>query len=201
MDFKSQYFPLIHDIQNSIQVIRGYGELFMDTRAGEDRQVVEQELKHLSQMVPRLTGVMKQNEYTESQVLVSAYSVVKKVFMRESLMHKSNIYSVCTKTRNEFLFINVWLNSFEELLKIVMKNAFKYTPLKGEIHVKIYLKGEFVNIFIENNRSRIIKSIGMGHGLEIAQDIIVRHGGRLKTKINKKKNFECIISVPKFINC
>ncbi|MBI4763618.1 MAG: HAMP domain-containing histidine kinase [Deltaproteobacteria bacterium] len=97
-------------------------------------------------------------------------------------------------------------------LLTVLDNAFKFTPEKGQIHIRMKPQSDWLEISIVNSFERIpeeelslifvpfhrakpYRAGGSGLGLAIAKKIIERHGGMIGA-YNAEKGLEIKISLP-----
>ena len=95
----------------------------------------------------------------------------------------------------------------------ILENAAKFTSEKGQIHIRMHPKSDFLEISITNtfekipeeelsrifvpfHRAKPFKAGGSGLGLAIAKKIIDRHGGTIGA-YNAEKGFEIRISLPR----
>jgi len=95
----------------------------------------------------------------------------------------------------------------------ILDNAAKFTPEKGQLHVRMQPlsdsleismtntfekipEAELSRIFVPFHRANLSKAGGSGLGLAIAKKIVDRHGGTIGA-LNAEKGFEIKISLPR----
>lgn len=113
-------------------------------------------------------------------------------------------------------------DKIERVMLNLLSNAIKFTPIGGEIFVKLFDKGDFIMISVKDNGVGIPKNIqkkifekfnqgncssygksqGSGIGLFIVKSFIEAHGGNIKVDSKMNKGSEFIIELPqKVLEC
>jgi two-component system phosphate regulon sensor histidine kinase PhoR len=105
---------------------------------------------------------------------------------------------------------------FEQVMHNLFDNAFKYTPLEGQIRVRTARVGEQIEITVEDNgagipqedlphvfdrfyrvdKARSRKYGGTGLGLSIVKHIVNLHGGTVRAESTLQMSTRIIISLP-----
>lgn len=105
---------------------------------------------------------------------------------------------------------------FEQVMHNLFDNAFKYTPLEGQIRVRTARLGEQIEITVEDNgagipqddlphvfdrfyrvdKARSRKYGGTGLGLSIVKHIVNLHGGTVRAESTLQMSTRIIISLP-----
>ena len=105
---------------------------------------------------------------------------------------------------------------FEQVMHNLFDNAFKYTPLEGQIRVRTARVGDQIEITVEDNgagipqddlphvfdrfyrvdKARSRKYGGTGLGLSIVKQIVTLHGGTVRAESTLQMSTRIIISLP-----
>lgn len=114
-------------------------------------------------------------------------------------------------------FIRVDRFRFEQVMHNLFDNAFKYTPIEGQIRVRALVVGDHIDISVEDNgagipqedlphifkrfyrvdKARSRKYGGTGLGLSIVKHIIALHGGTVRAESTLQMSTRIIISLPR----
>jgi two-component system phosphate regulon sensor histidine kinase PhoR len=106
---------------------------------------------------------------------------------------------------------------FEQVMHNLIDNAFKYTPIEGQIRVRALNVGDHIEISVEDNgagipqedlphifdrfyrvdKARSRKYGGTGLGLSIVKHIITLHGGTVRAESTLQMSTRIIISLPR----
>ncbi len=183
---------LSHEIRTPLSVIKGSGELLLET--GYDRETVEEILRKASEIEEVLKGLKKLFEGSKGFPLVNlrllAYEVVS--FFKKKAEEKGlNLVwelSDATVSAEPLLF--------KQLLRNLLDNAVKFTD-EGE--VKVLLSKDFLKVkdtgrgIPEGLRDRVFEKYfkgergGQGIGLSVVKEIVKFHGWNLELESEEGK--------------
>ena len=113
----------------------------------------------------------------------------------------------------------LWVDRFrfEQVMHNLFDNAFKYTPLEGQIRVRVVGGPDRVELSVEDNgagipeedlphvferfyrvdKARSRKYGGTGLGLSIVKHIVTLHGGTVRAESTLQMSTRIIISLPR----
>ena len=117
-------------------------------------------------------------------------------------------------------FIRVDRFRFEQVMHNLFDNAFKYTPIEGQIRVRASVVKDHIDISVEDNgagipqedlphiferfyrvdKARSRKYGGTGLGLSIVKQIVALHGGTVRAESTLQMSTRVIISLPRVVD-
>ncbi|WP_457642414.1 sensor histidine kinase [Persephonella sp.] len=136
----------------------------------------------------------------------TSLKMIKKLSERKEEIKSVNIKHILTEIislfeenlKNKKVYLNlkdfyIKMDSFdaENIFHCIIENAVKYSDKK--IYIKTCVRRNICYVFIRNDISEISK--GSGIGLKIAEFLISKYGGEIKTKV--KKNYFTVVKLKK----
>ena len=202
-----------HQIQQPLSIIRGYVELALPSPSEEYKNIIDQELVNLMELTQKLLK-FAQTEFGLQKLnlkKVEAVNFLHKIYHQFEQNNKTHKFDFQVPKGKKF-FIKIDEKEFEDAIRILLENAFKYVPERRSIELGIksrhdqfiiYVKDEGEGISDEN-KEKIFdhffrgceKSHGTGLGLWIAQNIIQQHGGRIEVQSKKGNGTQFAIELP-----
>jgi len=221
---KDKFFSIIaHDLRSQFSVIRGFSELLTtkDKLTEPERQKIIDSLHASSQN--GLTLLEDLLEWSRSQLN-------KVEFMPEKLSLSALVDNVLLVVRNQAVLkqieivININHNHhvivdkrmMNTVLRNLLENAIKFTPIGGQIMISATIKKNNNIISVKDNGVGMPKDIieklfridhkhstqgtekekGTGLGLILVREFIEKHGGNISVESELDKGSEFIISIP-----
>ena len=196
-----------HELRTPIAVIQGYTGMLQ--RWGKtDKAVLDegitaiaQETESMKELVERLlflarhdkkTLMLEMEDFDALEVLSSLHREAQMI----SPAHQFLLQPVCHAP------LHGDKGMVKQLLRILLDNAIKYTPVSGTITLGMQVQGQecvfsvtdtgsgiskeemprIFDRFYRSDKARKLQSSGHGLGLSIARIIVVAHGGRLSVR-------------------
>jgi len=197
-----------HQMQHPIGILRGYLDLFFQNPNKKDKKIIESELDHLSDLIGQF---LRLSRLESEQVKIRRERVEFVEFVRGVLLdfsEKIKNRNFKFKSNTKKMFIAIDRQTIEELLRILLENAVKYTDDGGKIEVEVRDDATEVKLFVRDDGRGIescdLQSVflpffrasssrdtpGSGLGLSIAKKIVECHGGKISVG-SEKKNGTC----------
>lgn len=209
-----------HELKTPLTVISSYAKMlerFGRTRSNlldEGITAISDEtlrMKYLTEQFLSFTQVSKEDE-TENKEYIPVVHLVNDVSKRLEKAFNRKI-DVSTDGTNPHIYINT--QSFEQLIKIFLDNAYKYSQESIEVNISKDAEKVFVEIrdrgigipqaelnqiferFYRVDKARARKTGGSGLGLAIAKTLADKNGIEIKvdSELNKGTTFTLIIDM------
>ncbi len=214
-----------HELKTPLTVMKVYTN-FLSKRvkienedAKEALTVIENEIVKMQSLVQNLLDVaMTTNNYQMDYAKININNLTKELVKAMQPIYKRNIAVVNSESMNPTVELDCSL--FKQLLIIILDNSIKYS--KDDIEIMIRKKETDVQICISDlgpgvspehleqifdrfyrvDESRTKAIGGTGLGLNIAQNIVKMHNGRIYAQNNDPHGLKIIIELPltKLIN-
>ncbi|SEO12303.1 Two component regulator propeller [Mucilaginibacter gossypiicola] len=209
---KVDFFTKVsHEIRTPLSLILGPIEKIIEQAA--ESPIIEKQLALVKQSTDRLLRLVnelldfRKVESGHLQLNVGEYDIVKfcrQVFDPFEQLATANNINYQFKTAVDSAYFYFDYQQFEKVLYNVLSNAFKFTPIGGEITLTIEPGQENINIIIADNGTGISaealphvftnfyqdnptpKSQGWGIGLALAKNIIELHKGDITAQSTPK---------------
>lgn len=195
-----------HELRTPLTAMRSEIEVALRDKsftAKESKALLNSNLEEVDKMQKLTNYLLALNRYESGAVnltknKVNIAEIAKKVIERHTAAAKKKNIVLTSKLEDVFIYANE--TSLEELISILIDNAIKYTPNKGEVAVSIKDKkrkriieikdtgigikaSEIPYIFnrfyrADSSRSKT-QAEGYGLGLSIAKSIVDLHNGQI----------------------
>lgn len=198
-----------HELKTPLTSMKGYMDLIFDLKNTSNHQVqnyivkANRQVEKLIRLVNDLLDVNKLQagpvelnfEYLELNEIISD-SV-------EEIQTTTTTHHIHLEKTPEEIFVHVDRLRMEQAISNILSNAVKYSPDADKVDVKVEVKGTDVKVSIEDygigvaqKDTRLIfdrfyranknsnKFYGLGLGLYITSNIIMRHGGKIGVENN-----------------
>jgi signal transduction histidine kinase len=206
-NFKEFLFHSLHQIQNSVQLMRIKWDL---SDNGKDKKYVEgikQQLRYLSLYMQKLSDVYDRKS---PRIILDVVSMTRKV-CAEFLPLASHEFE--KNLPRKILLVKAKPFLLEETLRMILENAVKFTPEGEKIHLKLSKSEDFIIVCLKNTgvgikdseRERIFEEhyqvdankSGVGLGLYLVKKIIALHDGSVEVHSDGDSFFEIVITLPR----
>lgn len=212
-DFLEENFPhFIHQLQNTVQLMLLNWELFREEKNETHLEEIKQQIDYADQLFSKIsTDPLTAQGVGKRLIKVEIQSLLTKIFTEFS--ERAPTQTLSFKKEGPSLLIGLDIFYFEEVLRLLLENAIKYTPENEKITLKLSQDEENILIILKNTGIGITKTLqekifkpfsrgnhqksGMGIGLTIAQKIVQLHGGTLKVDSDERSFVSFLISLPK----
>lgn len=208
-NFKEFLFHSLHQIQNSVQLIRVKWDL---SHEGKDKEYVDgikRQLRYLSLYLQKLSDVY---DARAPMVILDVVSLSRKVCSEFLPLHSHDFKRSFPR---KILLVRSRAFLLEEALRMILENAIKYTPKGEQLFLKLSADEDFVVIRLKNTGVGIKESEcrrifeehyqvdddkpGIGLGLHLTKKIIALHDGIVEVDSDENSFFEIIIKLPKVV--
>ncbi len=211
-----------HELRTPISVIQGYANL-LDRWGKDDKETMQEsidaikvETQNMKELVEHLLFLARgDNETIHFQNEIFDVCDVIDEIVRETKMIDPNHCFEIDLARHAYLDADRQL--IKQAMRILIDNSMKYTPIGGNIVLRITLEDGFVRILVQDSgigiasedlpyifdrfyrsdESRARKTGGSGLGLSIAKWIIERHGGHFEVLSRLDVGTRIICNFPK----
>ncbi len=214
---KEHISSIFHRMQTSLSIIAGYADLIcLDPQDENNRNTLHQEIKYLSSLFTRIQNANAlQNQENQSYQKVSITSFIKNIYEKFSSINKHHEFSFSSEIQHE-IFVKILPTECEEITRILLDNAFKYTLPKNKIKITLSLSDKNVIVSIRNEgvgisredqkyifdmffRGKIEnKVLGWGIGLSIAKSFADLQGLTLEVQSDEKSYVDFLLAIPNY---
>jgi PAS domain S-box-containing protein len=206
---------IAHSLSNPLNIISGNADyLLLNKKEGESQF---EELKTILDEVERITKSIRQllnfsrpikankQQYNINDIIENVVSNCKYLKGDKRISFKKNL-------QKDLKEINFDKLQMEEVFSNLVANSIQAIAKEGEIRVKTFANGKFVNVEISDDGAGIPKENiekifqpffsskeygkGTGLGLSIARKIVTEHNGEIKVKSIPAKGTTFTISLP-----
>lgn len=213
-----------HELRGPITVIRGYLDVLEDELTGVLQDDQHELFRRLTVSANRLSGyinnILNTSRYDRRHLNIrlvedSLAAIYETLSDDMQLRASSQSRLLSVQIPNDLPTIAADRTSLGEVIGNLIDNAIKYSNEGGAINVTAEVKGEFVELSIEDHgigmpgnvvsnlfqkfyrshRSRETVA-GTGIGLYISKGIIESHGGRIGVRSEEGKGSTFIVSIP-----
>lgn len=206
-----------HEIKTPLATIDAdLAVLEMDGIQNEWTQDIQAQTKRLARLTNDLIFLSKMQEVRKSENLVDIdmsklVSEVANSFDSRAKMEEKTF----KKSIDDNVHIKGTSQEMEQLVSILMDNAFKYSPVQGEICISLHSKGKKIELVVYNTCESILKENlphlfdrfyradeshnsktgGYGIGLSIVQAIVQSHKGKIQATTNDEKSLKITVEI------
>ncbi len=210
---KLEFFTNIsHEFRTPLTLILGPLQQILENYTGssqmfEKLKVIHSNGKHLRLLIDRLMNFRKY-EHKLVKIKVSESNIVeflKEIYLSFYEYAKNGEYEYNFYTSSDEIMLFFDAEKLESVFFNLISNAFKYTPYKGKITIRIFEESDKVVISIEDNGIGIPEKYcnkiferffelqtsnnneyknGTGIGLAIAKNVVELHKGKIGVKSN-----------------
>lgn len=214
-NFFEEKFPyFIHQLQNAVQLMMLNWEFFRENKEEQHLEEIKEQIDYIERLFSKLNKTsyyLKKNSNKDFFIKVEFKSLLKKVY-GEFLKRKVSFdFSLELPAKELFVFVDVFY--MQEVVRILLENAVKYTPEGEKITLKLSENEGNIEINLTNTGIGVKKKLqekifnpfergkskkkGLGLGLNIAQKIIQIHKGKIFVKSDEKSYVSFVILLPK----
>ncbi|MGM0502963.1 MAG: sensor histidine kinase [Bacillota bacterium] len=195
-----------HELRTPISIIQGYIDL-LDRWGTENEEVltesitaIQEETVSMKEMLEQLLFLARndKSDYKFNKEQIKLEELITEVYTEMELVAQQQL----KLNRLDSATINADVKSIKQLLRIVIDNSIKYTPLEGDISIEVVQLNEWVEIKIQDTgcgippaeldkiftrfyrveESRTRDTGGAGLGLAIAKWIVKEHQGTIEAE-------------------
>lgn len=192
---------ITHELKTPLAVIHSYAECLQENVVPEKREqylsVILEETRHMDAMVLQMLDLsrLEAGKVRLASDTVSLEQLTRQIFDRFAIMIEEKQLRVHWVVPTEIL-ITADEGRITQAVTNLVSNAVKYTPIGGEITVKIFVKDRAVHFYISNTANPLSDEAlekvwdsfyradpsrtepGTGLGLALVKSIIQLHGGQ-----------------------
>lgn len=206
-DYRSSFVSNVsHELRTPMTIIGGFVEGIIDGTIAEDEQqkylgIVLSEIRRLSRLVTDLLETSRLESGTMKLVMLPFD--INELLRKGIISYEQAITDKKIDVEIELMYEQIFVNGAEDsIYRVVMNlmdNAIKFTPDGGVIKIKSVVKGQKVEVSIENSgdgiserdlghiwerfyktdKSRSMDKRGVGLGLYLVKTIINQHNNRI----------------------
>jgi signal transduction histidine kinase len=210
-----------HELRTPIAVIQGYVNL-LGRWGKDDREVLEESIDAIKSETENMKKLLEQLLFLARGDNIS-YQLEKKEFelseLIEDIVKETKLIDQ-THEIEYFFDQNTWIYAdpklIKQMLRILMDNSIKFTPVNGKIriasekynnHVVIRVEDSGIGIpkedipyifdrFYRSDKSRTKATGGAGLGLSIAKWVVESHNGNIEVESQLEKGTKMIVKLP-----
>ena len=222
---KDKFFSIIaHDLKNPFNIILGYSQLLIKNMDHMDSAVIQKNIKSILKSAEN-TFVLLQNllEWSRSQTGRTSYNpqVISLSLLidtaRESTVYmaeQKNITLTTEMDSNVSMFVDK--DMINTVIRNLITNAIKFTPVGGTIKLKTQAHDDNVTITVVDTGTGMEKSMvdklfrinekvslpgtnnepGTGLGLILCKEYIDKHGGSITVESEVGKGSSFTVTIP-----
>jgi len=208
-----------HDFKTPVSLIMSSTESLLERETGKKPQeyaLIHNNSKRLLRMINELLDFkrVESNKFRLQVIKTNIYDFLHSIFLDFEYEAENNKidFKITTNTKDTHLFIDQ--NLFDNIFFNLFSNAFKFTPIGGNISVdlKEEEKGVYISIkdsgigIIESEKEKIFqqffqgsnnKQTSSGVGLYLAKEYSKLHGGDVEVFSEEGKGAEFRLFIPK----
>ena len=208
-----------HDFKTPVSLIMSSTESLLERETGKKPQeyaLIHNNSKRLLRMINELLDFkrVESNKFRLQVMKTNIYDFLHSIFLDFEYEAENNKidFKITTNTKDTHLFIDQ--NLFDNIFFNLFSNAFKFTPIGGNISVdlKEEEKGVYISIkdsgigIIESEKEKIFqqffqgsnnKQTSSGVGLYLAKEYSKLHGGDVEVFSEEGKGAEFRLFIPK----
>lgn len=213
-----------HELRTPLSVIDGYANL-LDRWGKEEPEVrdeaiqaIKNETSSMKNLIEKLLMISRMDYGTQTveRTEVDVQELIREVVEETMVMEEHTPTFVGNEGTVKAKLDRLMM---KELLRILMDNALKYTPVTGTISIKAYDEPSSVQVEIEDtgcgispvhlphlfdsfyraDDSRTRRTGGTGLGLAIAKKIVQMHGGEIQVLSELGEGTKFLIVLPKIV--
>ncbi|QZY56400.1 ATP-binding protein [Crassaminicella profunda] len=210
-----------HELRTPIAVIQGYINL-LDRWGKDDREVLEESIDAIKSETENMKRLLEQLLFL-ARGDNESYKLEKQEFRLSELIEDiiketkliDQIHEIeCFVDQDTWIYADSKL--IKQMLRILMDNSIKFTPVNGKIriasekynnHVVIRVEDSGIGIpkedipyifdrFYRSDKSRTKATGGAGLGLSIAKWIVESHNGNIEVESQLEKGTKMIVKLP-----
>ncbi len=224
---KLEFFTNVsHEFRTPLTLILGpLNQILQDYKGSSSNYkkllVVENSAKHLLQLINRLMDFRKleKNLFKLEAAEGNIIKFLREIYLSFSEFAKDGDYEYHFHTTDDEILVYYDRYKLERVFFNLLSNAFRYTPKKGNIAIRVQKNDNSIFISIEdsgigiskenqekifdrffevnsNNISNENFNKGTGIGLSIAKNIVHLHKGKITVKDNKEKGSIFTVEIP-----
>ncbi|WP_420582293.1 two-component regulator propeller domain-containing protein [Reichenbachiella sp.] len=227
---KLQFFTNIsHEFRTPLTLILGPLDQIIEDFKGSS--VLYKKLKTMQQSANQLLKLINQLmdfrkiENQQDQLRAAEGNLVKfanEIFLSFKVFAKNGEFKYTFEAEADEMLVYFDRDKLERVLYNLISNAFKYTPEKGQINIKIYESQDYVTLAIKDNgygmaRNHLTKifdrfyqvksdgfsksvSSGTGIGLALAKSIVDLHHGKIDVTSTEGEGSTFAVSLKKGVD-
>ena len=208
-----------HDFKTPVSLIMSSTESLLERETGKkpkEYALIHNNSKRLLRMINELLDFkrVESNKFRLQVIKTNIYDFLHSIFLDFEYEAENNKidFKITTNTKDTHLFIDQ--NLFDNIFFNLFSNAFKFTPIGGNISVdlKEEEKGVYISIkdsgigIIESEKEKIFqqffqgsnnKQTSSGVGLYLAKEYSKLHGGDVEVFSEEGKGAEFRLFIPK----
>lgn len=209
---KLSLFKITHEIKNPIAVIKAYLDM-LDT---SDKKQVEKYIPIIQEEINRLLNLLQDfllvNKANIAFDLMDINLLIEEVIKRQIPLLESKHIKLENDLIDDDIYINGDYQRLSQVVINIIKNSIEALDYKenGLIKIRNSIKGDTLNIIIEDNGSGIskknlkkikepfytTKNRGTGLGVSLSDEIIKAHNGVLLYESSEGKGTKVTIKLP-----
>jgi signal transduction histidine kinase len=192
-----------HQLRTPLTSIEGYARMLEEWGSGDPKtaregaETIHAEARHMRELVEDLLSLAKGDEGAPLNPRLHDLDAVAEGAVDAARLASGDAHSICYVPAGDPVLASFDPERVEQAVGILLDNAVKYTPERGEISVKAYSEngnarlevsdsgigvprediGRIFDRFYRTDEARSVR--GTGLGLAIARQIAEAHGGTL----------------------
>lgn len=215
-----------HELRNPMTSVKGITSLiYRSQKDGKPLNNLEQLIEILNKEVSRLATLLNQilEAFSAERKNVQIRSNMEPINIKDVISSAVKMFEMDT-TNNRVIVNNastpIWVmgdyDRLEDVIRNLISNAVKYSPEMTEIYLDAFIKDEDAVLTVkdqgigipEEQLTKVFESFhrvsnvkerdpgGLGLGLYICKDIVIRHGGEIWAENNEDRGVTFFIKVP-----
>lgn len=213
-EIKTDFLEALHQIQTSVGLVRGYAQLFSEENSSENREELEKEIDHLCMLIDQLSH-LEQLHLSQGPIKtkpVKVLNILQETCQSFAPKRQHHQFQFSPNELNQRLTIASNEFYLKEILRVLLENAFKYTPTGHKVELKAQADDDHLQLSVSNEgvgiapqyKDQIFQPFfripsgipGSGLGLAIASRMAERLGYQLSHESDGRNYVTFSLDIP-----